>query len=282
MKEVVFTKSELEYLRSKQVYIATPAYGEMVSAYYSRSLARVFAIASKYDIPVTYSVIGNESLITRARNEMVGGFLESGATHLLFIDADISFDPMDVFTLMLHKKDLVAAAYPTKGLAWDRVAKTKSKTAIEAMRSSINYVINLNPEQTAAAKKSKGTIPITLYDGLLEVYDAGTGFMLISRDALEKMIEAFKDDISYVSDSTTVNDDGVIQQVKVDRYALFDTSIDLETNRYLSEDYTFCRRWQNIGGKVWIDPNIVLNHHGSYTYRGYQLVPTDANPSAKG
>lgn len=279
MKEVVFSKDELKYLRSKQIYIATPAYGEMVSAYYTRSIARVFAIASKYDIPVTYSVIGNESLITRARNEMTGSFLESDATHLMFIDADISFDPMDVFTLMLYKKDLIAAAYPTKGLAWDRVAKTKSKTSLDAMRSAINYVINFTPEQTATAKNNKGTIPVTLYGGLLEVYDAGTGFMLISREALETMIAAFKEDISYVSDSSTVNNDGTIERVQVERYALFDTSIDLETNRYLSEDYTFCRRWQNVGGQVWIDPNIILNHHGSYTYRGYPLVPTDANPS---
>lgn len=278
MKEVSFTQDQLDYLRSKKLYIATPAYGEMVSAYYARSIARVFAIASKYDISVTYSLIGNESLITRARNEMTGAFLETDCTHLLFIDADISFDPMDVFTLMLYKRDLVAAAYPTKGLAWDRVAKTKSKTALEAMRSAINYVINFTPEQTAVAKKNKGTIPVTLYGGLLEVYDAGTGFMLISRDALDAMIEAFADDIAYMADSSTVNEDGTISKTTAKRYALFDTSIDLETNRYLSEDYTFCRRWQNIGGKVWVDPNIILNHHGSYTYRGYPLVPNDEKP----
>lgn len=270
LREVQFSEKDLEYLRSISIYIATPAYGEQVSVYYARSLARVFAIAASHKIPVTFSAIGNESLITRARNQMAGAFLESDCTHLLFLDADISFDPMDVFKLALHKRDLVAAAYPTKGLAFDR--GVNMKTEAELKKAVINYVINLTPSQTKKAKKNNGVLDVKLYDGLLEVYDAGTGFMMISRYVLEKMIEAYGEEIEYVSDTSTVGNDGTITRGTATRHAFFDTSIDLKTNRYLSEDYTFCRRWQHIGGKVWIDPDIVLNHHGSFTYRGYPLI----------
>lgn len=270
LKEVKFTDEELEYLRSIRIYIATPAYGEQVSVYYARSLARVFAIASAQQIPVTYSAIGNESLVTRARNEMVGSFMESDSTHLMFIDADISFDPMDVFTLALHKRDLVAAAYPTKGLAFERGLNISDEA--ELRKAVINYVINFNPEQTKKAKKSNGMLDVKLYDGLLEVYDAGTGFMMISRGVFERMIEAYGEDISYLADSTTIDNDGRLIRSQCTRHAFFDTSIDVNTNRYLSEDYTFCRRWQNINGTVWIDPQIILNHHGTFTYRGYPLV----------
>jgi hypothetical protein len=270
MKDVTFSEGDLEYLRSISIYIATPAYGEQVSVYYARSLARVFAIASSNGIPVTYSAIGNESLITRARNEMAGTFLESESTHMLFIDADISFDPMDVFTLALHKKEFVAAAYPVKGLSFERGLKMKDPQQLRD--SLINYVINFTPEQTKEAKENNGVFPVTLYDGLLEVYDTGTGFMFLSRLVFEKMIEAYGDDISYVGDSTTIDNSGNLIKKTIQRHAFFDTSIDLKTDRYLSEDYTFCRRWQHLDGKVWVDPNIVLNHHGTFTYRGYPLT----------
>jgi hypothetical protein len=264
-----FTEEDIKYLKSIKIYIATPAYGEMVSAYFSRSIAQVFAIAATFEINVVFVVIGNESLVTRARNELVGSFLDTDATHLFFIDADISFDPYDVFKLPLHRKDVVAAAYPTKGLAWNRVVG--AKTADEARDASVNYVINLPKELTAKTKKN-GMLDVKLHDGLLEVLDAGTGFMLISRAAIEDMIKAYKDDIAYVTDSAVVDDDGNIKKIKAHRHAIFDTSIELSTNRYLSEDYTFCRRWQNLGGKIWIDPAVVLNHHGTYTYRGYPLT----------
>jgi hypothetical protein len=269
-KEVAFSKEDLEYLRSISIYIATPAYGEQVSVYYARALARVFAIAASNQIPVTFSAIGNESLITRARNEMAGEFLSTTHTHFMFIDADISFDPMDVFTLALHKKEFVAAAYPVKGLSFERGLNMKDPQKLRD--SLVNYVINFTPEQTKEAKEKDGVLPVTLYGGLLEVYDTGTGFMFLSRSVFEKMIEAYGDDIAYVGDSTTVDNSGNLIKKTVQRHAFFDTSIDLKTNRYLSEDYTFCRRWQNIGGQVWIDPTIILNHHGTFTYRGYPLV----------
>ena len=42
----------------------------------------------------------------------------------------------------------------------------------------------------------------------------------------------------------------------------------IENGRYLSEDYTFCRRWQNMGGKVYVDPHVILDHVGTYTFKG--------------
>ena len=65
-----------------------------------------------------------------------------------------------------------------------------------------------------------------------------------------------------------VNDINVDQKFEPFMYALFDTMIDPESRRYLSEDYTFCRLWQNNGGDVWLDPRTALNHVGHYTFRG--------------
>lgn len=265
----LFTKDELDYLQSIKFFVATPAYGESVSVYFARSLAQLLSMATAYGIQLSFSTIGNESLVTRARNEMVGEFLASDATHLMFIDADISFDPADVFRLALPIRDLVAAAYPTKGLAWERAVDLK--TPEEVSQATINYVINLDPELTKKTKEN-GVLDVQLHDGLLEVMDAGTGFMLIYRGVFDKLIEEYGEEIMYFTDTTTVNNNGTLEKSYVQRHAFFDTSIEVSTNRYLSEDYTFCRRWQSIGGQVWIDPKVVLNHHGTFTYRGYPLV----------
>lgn len=235
-------------------------------------MTELFTFAAKNDIPMGLQTIGNESLITRARNQIVYNFMEAKhLTHLMFIDADISFDPIDVFRLVLRKKDVIAAAYPLKGIQWDKVVGTTSSE--EAQRVAVTYVINVPPEVAdSKAVKKTGKIDVKLYDGLMKVYDTGTGFLLISRNTIEKLLEAYGDEISYTGDERTRLDDGTIEKREIKLHALFDTSIDLQTDRYLSEDYTFCRRWQALGGEIWIDPQITLDHHGSYVYRGHSLL----------
>jgi hypothetical protein len=100
----------------------------------------------------------------------------------------------------------------------------------------------------------------TTENGLLEIYDGATGFMLIKRPVIEKLIKSYPE-TRYIPE---VYDEE--SQKGMSKYAIFDTMID--NGRYLSEDYTFCRRWQNIGGKVYVDPTIVLDHVGTYTFKG--------------
>jgi hypothetical protein len=100
--------------------------------------------------------------------------------------------------------------------------------------------------------------------------EIGTGFMMMKRQVFKKLQEAFPM-IRYKPDH--------VGQAHFDgsRYihAYFDTVIDTKdsitgggSDRYLSEDYTFCRLWQRLGGEIWMDPNTRLNHVGSYTFEG--------------
>lgn len=265
-----FTDDEIKYLQGISIFVGTPCYAELCSSHYMMSMYGLGRLCQKLDIPLAIDTVGNQSLITRARNDIVSDFLDTKYTHLIFIDADISFAPEDVLRLALHKRDLAVAAYPLKGLDWNRAAVEDSGD--KANKASINYVINLTPEQSKQATDNDGRLTVDLHDGLLEVYDAGTGFMMITRNVLDQMIEAYGEEVSYIGDTSTVKRDGTMHKMQREQFALFDTSIDLKTNRYLSEDYTFCRRWQHLGGKIWCDPSIVLNHHGSYTYRGYNFL----------
>jgi len=99
------------------------------------------------------------------------------------------------------------------------------------------------------------TLPDSKEDGngFSTVLDAGTGFMCITREAIEKLIAALPE-IEYEA-----------EQGKGTRWALFDCAI--VDGRYLSEDYLFCRRWQDIGGEVWCDvASPTLVHQGSYKF----------------
>ena len=85
--------------------------------------------------------------------------------------------------------------------------------------------------------------------------------MLIKRSVFEQFINNYPE-IEYI------NDINIDDQLSNKFYAFFDTSINEISKRYLSEDYTFCRMWQKIGGDIWLDPDIKLNHVGQYVFSG--------------
>jgi hypothetical protein len=211
---------------------------------YVRGLLSTVTAANDIGMKVVMGTVTNESLITRARNELVKYFLMSDATHLFFIDADISFTPDDFFRILLHNKDIVVGAYPLKGLKWENILELGPDPSVRQIQQSVvKYAVNAKfPDEE---HKKAGKLPIE--EGLIKVHDAGTGFMCIRRNAIEKMIEAHPETRNIKEEGHRINekDDGV-------RWALFDTFID-EDERYLSEDYAFCRRWQRLGGDVWMD-----------------------------
>jgi len=239
-------------MRTKEtiLFVATPCYGGLVNERYAQSLVQLVSQGMQLGIKIGYFTRSNESLITRARNDLVATFLTTPATHLMFIDADINFNASDVFKMITANKDIITGAYPTKTINWENMSR-EGKTEIEELqKNSIRYASGL--------KDSKRTP-----DGLYEVQDGATGFMLIKREVIERMIKHYPE-TRYMPE---VFDDP--SQDGVEKYALFDTMI--ENGRYLSEDYTFCRRWQNMGGRIYVDPSIVLDHVGTYTFKGNSI-----------
>ena len=161
--------------------------------------------------------------------------LESTASHLFFIDADIEFDVDSILRALAYDKDIMAAAYPKKALP-------------------IQYAINFKFLDPA-------TKQIRIENGAVEVLDASTGFFCIKKGVFDKMRESYPE-LHYRNDSN------IDEKFHKYCYSFFDTIQDPDDNRYLSEDYTFCRRWQKLGGEIWLDPNTKLNHVGTYTFEG--------------
>lgn len=260
-----------EYLAKQNIMIATPCYGGVMHEPYVRGLTNLVGASIQLNLGINMATVINESLVTRARNELVKYLTMTDCTHIFFIDADIDFKPEHVLRIVLHDKDVVVGAYPLKRIIWDNINTAVAKTTEEVKRQATDYVINIRFADDE--QRRTGNVPVV--DGLIEVHDAGTGFMCIKRHVIEKMIDAYPA-THYQKEPKTVNkpgDDGK-------RWALFDTMID-DDNRYLSEDYTFCRRWQNIGGKIWLDPEVVLGHIGTFGFDGHKvfdLIEEPINP----
>ena len=253
----------IEVLRNKHIFIATPCYGGQIGEPYFRSMMRLAILCNKYDIQFTVSTLANESLITRGRNTLVSFFMEHpDATHLFFIDADIEFDPNDLLRMVAYDRPITVGAYPKKAINWQSIIEAARRNEEETTETieghSSNYVVNF---EFVTDEDGNPQNQIQIRDNLIKLKDAGTGFMCIQRDVIQKMFDAHPE-LKYA------NDINVDQKFEKHMYALFDTMIDPESRRYLSEDYTFCRLWQQMGGEVFLDPRTGLNHVGHYTFRG--------------
>ena len=253
----------LGLLRQKHIFIATPCYGGQLGEPYFRSMMRLAILFNKYGIQYTVSTLANESLVTRGRNTLTSFFMENtSATHLFFIDADIEFNPEDILRMVAYDKPIVVGAYPKKAINWNsiigaaRADESETEETIEGHSS--NYVVNFD---FVTDKEGNRTPSVQIEDNLVKLKDAGTGFMCIRKDVIQDMFDKHPE-YKYV------NDINVDQKFEPFMYALFDTVIDPESRRYLSEDYMFCRTWQNMGGTVYLDPRTALNHVGHYTFRG--------------
>lgn len=253
----------LGLLRQKHIFIATPCYGGQIGEPYFRSMMRFAILCNKYNIQYTISTLANESLVTRGRNTLNSFFMENkAATHLFFIDADIEFNPEDILRMVAYDKDIVVGAYPKKALNWTSIINAaradESETEETIEGHSSNYVVNFD---FLKDENGNHTPQVQIEDNLVKLKDAGTGFMCIKKEVIQKMFDKHPE-MKYV------NDINVDQKFEPFMYALFDTIIDPDSRRYLSEDYMFCRTWQNMGGTVYLDPRTALNHVGHYTFRG--------------
>lgn len=254
-------KLSLDEIRKNKFFVATPCYGGQLMEPYFRSTIKLMTLFNQHQIPLAFGTIANESLVTRARNVLLAYFLNSDYTHLLFIDADIEFSPEDVLKLYAADKDVVVGAYPKKGVAWQRIKEninanpTAALTDKEIAAHGSDYAVNFK----FVNRELKS---IAVENGLVKLHDAGTGFMMIKREAILKLLKAYPE-LKYNNDVNINNN-----QINEHFYALFDTMIDPVDRRYLSEDYTFCRRWQEIGGDIWLDPSISLNHYGHFCFQG--------------
>lgn len=238
-------------------------YGGQCAGVYTKSTADLAILSTLYGIEVRFFYLFNESLITRARNYLCDEFLRNeDFTHMMFIDSDIGFDPNDVLALAAlasedSEYDVICGPYPKKAISWEKIVKAVDKGFADTNPNNLEKYVGdyvFNP--------ADGSNEIAL-DVPVEVKEAGTGFMMIQRRALEKYKDAYPE-YSYLPDHVRTEHFDGTREI----HAFFDTVIDPESKRYLSEDYMFSQWARKVGVKVWLCPWMKLTHVGSYHYSG--------------
>lgn len=277
-------KIPIEKLRERGLFIATPMYGGQCAGMFARSCADLSAICAQHGIPLQYYYLFNESLITRARNYCCDEFMRSNAQHLMFIDADIGFNPQDIIALMAlqyqneDQYDIIGGPYPKKCISWEKIKHAVDKGVADEDPNVLEKFVGdfvFNP------KGGQASIPIS---EPVEVLEIGTGFMMVSKKAMQKFYDSYKDQYSYKPDHVrTEHFDGSREILQ-----FFQAEIDPKSKRYLSEDYWFCQKAQEIGLKTWFCPWMRLQHVGTYIFGGSLAdlaqigVSATADPGALG
>lgn len=245
----VDTKNYASLSGKVHIHVCVPCYSCLMRKEFFLSLMQLQASATRYGVALSMDFMGNESLITRGRNILAAKFLKSSATHLLFIDADIAFHADTVFKLAAFDRDVVTAVYPKKHIDWQAIRsklQTPGGTQEKVHAMGLDYNINVVTKEANVVGGS-----------FIKVLDSATGFFMIKREALQRVVDHYRDSLSCVNDITNSKD------VVPEYVAVFDTMICPDTKRYLSEDYAFCRRAQAVDIDIWADITSPLAHIGS-------------------
>ena len=248
------------------VTIGTPCYGGQVSWLYTVSLLKLQSAFTKRGWHINFLLQAGDALVTRARQTIICHFLDNPkATHLLFVDADIGFEPDQVIRLVEFDADMTAAVYPVKQINWEKMpgAVEAGRTPLES--ATLSYVVQSNAGD------------VVVRDGFMKSRYAGTGFLMMRRSVPERMIEHYPE-LRYTHEHR--GDDPLAGSKW--RSALFNCMVDQTTGYYLSEDFSFCKRWTDMGGEIWVDYTSRLNHVGLMVYRGNMAAGVDLPAESEG
>jgi len=220
-----------------KLFIATPAFGHMVTTNYMNSLMRfVSTTHPRLAVSTALHLQSGMALVTQARNNCVAAFLKSDCSHFLFVDSDIGFEPEAIYRLLEKDVPLCLTPYAVKGYG---------------VNHSLQFIVHFEDMENVKI----GT------DGFVKITAGPTGFMMIKREVFEKLA------IKY-PEKATVNKQLVGNKVEIMKegwYTFFETAQDPE-HGYLGEDIAFCKLWVNMGGEIHADARTALTHFGSHAF----------------
>jgi hypothetical protein len=310
-----------EYLKTCKLFIATPCYGGICGGIYAKCMADLSAVCTQLQIQLQIYMLFNESLITRARNYSCDEFMRSDATHFLFIDSDIGFDPSYIIQLMALQTvdspyDVIGAPYPKKCISWEKIKAAVDKGLADDEHGGPGQLEKFVGDYVFNPKGGTQSIQI---GEPCEVLEIGTGFMMIKRKTMEifrdahpellyrpdhvrtehfdgsrQITQFFQAEIDQIDHRlfyeaklnevlSSVSNSGMVPQEAV--RAILDEAKEFnsrKSNRYLSEDYWFCQKIQDLQLKTWLCPWMALNHTGSMVYGGSlaDIARLGASPTA--
>ena len=270
-----------EYLSKNKpcLYILTPCFGSVCFVNYVHCLISTIEVFRQYGIEIVIEFCRNDSLVSRARNNLVARAMANPKmTHVMFIDNDITWDANDILKLMISDKNLVGGIYPLKNYNWSDLLVDKKNPSNPSPNTVQQMIERKNNSQFKDIISDESMVQFNLVrynvnyldstlnidKNLAKVKHIATGFMMIKRNVIEKMSQAFPS-TKYVDDVNFLK-----KEENEFAYALFDCGV--EEGHYFSEDWLFCHRWTKMGGSIWMDVSIALTHTGIEDYKGCYIT----------
>lgn len=205
----------------RKVLIGTPSYDGRIDVWFADSLVQTIKESYKEGVSVHIIYVSYDSLVQRARNTLFKLAVQGNYDDLFFIDSDVEWKPEWFFRLLNRPEPIVGAALIKKS--------EKEGYTVKLIDKNLKYSDDKQ---------------------LIEVDGVGTGFMKISKFALDKLWEI----------SDTYMNEGEEQKMVCD--------IKIENGDLVSEDFVIANKWHGLGYKVWLDPTITINHIGVKKYIG--------------
>ena len=237
--------------------LATPAQNGMLTTAYVSSLVQLVRVLSDQSITSEY-ITCSMSDVELARNVLASQALASNASHLLFIDADMSFRADLVLRMLRFGRPFVSAIYPKRELDMKKLLGSITAEDIEnkawddLISRNLNYVIRAD----ATGDRFEG------HQGFVKVAGTGMGICLLERRVLEDLVNTGQ--VLHLAQGGSRF--GFPTNFPV--YGFFDRARDSAGTR-LSEDYSFCLRWiTRCNGEVWACIDELIGHVGSFEFKG--------------
>lgn len=220
-----------------KIFIACPAFGHQMNSQTAASLIALTKELTDHRMFGGFSALSFPDIVD-LRNVFLSVFYDAiDATYMLMVDSDMQFEPDLIADMLIADKPLIGAIYPTKRLPSSWVGSP------------------INPP----AAPEEG--------GLLELEGLGCGVMLIRRDCITKMIEAGAVEIKTKLKGRTALESMLTPHGVTRLIRAFDKIITPD-ERELSEDFSFCYRHRQAGGRVYAAINHTLCHLGVYPFTG--------------
>jgi hypothetical protein len=261
-----------KYVQEKSpcVYILTPCFASLCYVNYVSCLMNTISLFRAHGIELFVEFCRNDSLVSRARNNLVARAMSNPKmTHMIFIDNDITWDPLDILKLVVSEKPIIGGIYPLKNYNWNKLTGTNAVSEMIEKKKASQFSSLIDDESMIQYNLLKYNVnylstTLNIEKNMTKVKHIATGFMMIQRNVIEKMSASFPS-TKYVDDVHFLKD-----HENEFAYALFDCGV--EEGHYFSEDWLFCHRWTKMGGSIWADISINLTHTGIEDYRGCYLA----------
>jgi hypothetical protein len=248
-----------------KIGIATPAFGEVFYTPYVQSLYRLMRAFEARKWQSSFASIAYAD-IAESRNFLLTRWYDkSDATHLLFVDADMGFPAELVLDMVDFGKPVTGVVYPKRQVDLGRIAELSAAgtPAPRAIARGHNYIL----------RKRRGLSISIPQNGFMQVDGCGAGVFLIARSAIDTMLKKMPE----LSDAKARTNSPLAANLDRMIRAFEPLRVD---DALLSEDFSFCHRWNQCGGEVWVNTVHAVEHIGLHRFNG-RYADLDPTPLVK-